>query len=152
MVLRVKPTPTQFPTNSLYTPMDNTPLHSISSDCHPWCRLWRWDPEMIEVVHVTPNNWAGKIVKSQLFSGLQRDISSLFRYLFVLTNLRAATTLARICIIGLYLLEIIHVKPIRIGVSIKTSNGDSVTKRSIANWKSLSLFPQNETLWRTSQI
>ncbi len=36
MVLRVKPTPTWFPTNSLYTPMDNTPLHSISSVCHPW--------------------------------------------------------------------------------------------------------------------
>ncbi len=31
MVLQVKPTPTQFQTNSLYTPMDNTPLHSISS-------------------------------------------------------------------------------------------------------------------------
>ncbi len=29
MVLRVKPTPTRFPTNSLYTPMDNTTLHSI---------------------------------------------------------------------------------------------------------------------------
>ncbi len=28
MVLRVKPTPTRFPTNSLYTPMDKTPLHS----------------------------------------------------------------------------------------------------------------------------
>ncbi len=36
MVLRVKPTPTRLPTNSLYTPMDNTPLHSISSVCHPW--------------------------------------------------------------------------------------------------------------------
>ncbi len=36
MVLRVKPTPTRFPTNSLYTPMDNTPLHSIPSVCHPW--------------------------------------------------------------------------------------------------------------------
>ncbi len=36
MVLQVKPTPTQFPTNSLYTPMDNMPLHSISSACHPW--------------------------------------------------------------------------------------------------------------------
>ncbi len=35
-VLRVKPTPTRFPTNSLYTPMDNTPLHSISSVGHPW--------------------------------------------------------------------------------------------------------------------
>ncbi len=31
MVLRVKPTPTRLPTDSLYTPMDNTPLHSISS-------------------------------------------------------------------------------------------------------------------------
>ncbi len=29
MVLRVKPTPTRFPTNSLYTPMENTPLHSM---------------------------------------------------------------------------------------------------------------------------
>ncbi len=36
MVLRVKPTPTRLPTNSLYTPMDNTPLHSISSVRHPW--------------------------------------------------------------------------------------------------------------------
>ncbi len=27
MVLRVKPTPTQFPTNSLYTPIGNTLLH-----------------------------------------------------------------------------------------------------------------------------
>ncbi len=36
LVLRVKPTPTGFPTNSLYTPMDNTPLHSISTVCHPW--------------------------------------------------------------------------------------------------------------------
>ncbi len=36
MVLRVKPTPTRFPTNSLYTPMDNTPLHTISNVCHPW--------------------------------------------------------------------------------------------------------------------
>ncbi len=36
MVLRVKPTLTRFPTNSLYTPMDNTPLHSISSVCYPW--------------------------------------------------------------------------------------------------------------------
>ncbi len=35
-VLRVKPTPTRFLTNSRYTPMDNTPLHSISSVCHPW--------------------------------------------------------------------------------------------------------------------
>ncbi len=36
MVLRVKHTPTRLPTNNLYTPMDNTPLHSISSVCHPW--------------------------------------------------------------------------------------------------------------------
>ncbi len=44
MILRVKPTPTR-----LYTPMDNKPLHSISSVCHPWGILivsglggWRW--------------------------------------------------------------------------------------------------------------
>ncbi len=30
MVLGGKPTPTRFPINSLYTPMDNTLLHSIS--------------------------------------------------------------------------------------------------------------------------
>ncbi len=36
MVLRVKPTLTRFPTKSLYTPMGSTPLHSISSVCHPW--------------------------------------------------------------------------------------------------------------------
>ncbi len=34
MLLRVKPRPTRFPTNSLYTPMDNTPLHSILCVCH----------------------------------------------------------------------------------------------------------------------
>ncbi len=33
---RVKPTTTRFPTNSLYAPMDNTPLHPIPSVCHPW--------------------------------------------------------------------------------------------------------------------
>ncbi len=36
MVLRVKATPTRFSTNSAYTPMDNAPLDSISSVCHPW--------------------------------------------------------------------------------------------------------------------
>ncbi len=36
MVFQVKPTPTRCPTNSLYTTMDNTPLHSISSMCHAW--------------------------------------------------------------------------------------------------------------------
>ncbi len=45
MELRVKPTPTRFPTNSLYTSMSNTPLHSMSSVCHPWgsmllCKRW----------------------------------------------------------------------------------------------------------------
>ncbi len=30
MALRVKPTPTQFQPSSLYTPMDSTPLHSLS--------------------------------------------------------------------------------------------------------------------------
>ncbi len=34
IVLRVRPTSTRFPTNSLYTPMDNTLLHSISRMCH----------------------------------------------------------------------------------------------------------------------
>ncbi len=34
MILRVKPTPTRLPTNSRYTPMDNTPLHSIPNVCH----------------------------------------------------------------------------------------------------------------------
>ncbi len=37
MVLRVRPTPTRFPTNSLYIPMDNIPLHSIPRMCQPWC-------------------------------------------------------------------------------------------------------------------
>ncbi len=31
MELRVKPTPTRFQTNSLYSPMDYKPLHSIPS-------------------------------------------------------------------------------------------------------------------------
>ncbi len=41
VVHRVKPTPTRFPTNSLYTPMRNTPLHSISSVCQPWGTICR---------------------------------------------------------------------------------------------------------------
>ncbi len=32
MVLRVRPTPTPFPTNILYTPVDNIPLNSIVCD------------------------------------------------------------------------------------------------------------------------
>ncbi len=40
-VLRVKPTRTRFLTDSRYTPMDNTPLHSISSVCHPWSNSCR---------------------------------------------------------------------------------------------------------------
>ncbi len=43
MVLQVTPTPTRFPTSSLYTPMDKTPLHFISSVCHSCggvLRLW----------------------------------------------------------------------------------------------------------------
>ncbi len=31
MILRVRPTPTRFPTKCLYTPVDNIPLHSVSS-------------------------------------------------------------------------------------------------------------------------
>ncbi len=34
MVLRVKSTPTRFPTNILSTPKDSTPLHSMAS---VWC-------------------------------------------------------------------------------------------------------------------
>ncbi len=37
IALRVKPRKNRFPTNSLSTPMDNTPLHSISIVCHPLC-------------------------------------------------------------------------------------------------------------------
>ncbi len=36
MVLRVRPTPTRFPTNSLYIPMENTPLHSIPRVYYSW--------------------------------------------------------------------------------------------------------------------
>ncbi len=36
MVLRVKPSPYRLPTNNFFTPVDNTPLHSIPSVCHPW--------------------------------------------------------------------------------------------------------------------
>ncbi len=36
MVLRLEPTPTRFLTNSLYTPMNNTPLNSTPSVCRSW--------------------------------------------------------------------------------------------------------------------
>ncbi len=41
MVLRVKPTPTRFPTNILYIPMDNTLLHSIYQVCVTR-EVYRW--------------------------------------------------------------------------------------------------------------
>ncbi len=42
MVLRVKPTPTRFPTNSIYTPMDSTPSHLPRLD--PYTRNLRQLP------------------------------------------------------------------------------------------------------------
>ncbi len=48
MVLRIKPSPTRFPTNSLYTPMDNAPLHSISSVCHLWGLLSLFERKLVE--------------------------------------------------------------------------------------------------------
>ncbi len=33
MVLRVKPTPTRFPTDIQYTPVESTPLHSLYQAC-----------------------------------------------------------------------------------------------------------------------
>ncbi len=53
MVLRVKHTLTRFPTNSLYIPIDNTSLHSISSVRHPWGQSLyqevkgRWQAEQV---------------------------------------------------------------------------------------------------------
>ncbi len=66
MVLRVKPTLTRFPTNSLYTPMDNTSLHSISSVCHPWGKLLlllrrsaKSSISQEERLATSPNPWYG---------------------------------------------------------------------------------------------
>ncbi len=39
MILRVRPIPTRFQTNRLYTLVDNTPLYYISRMYHPWGRL-----------------------------------------------------------------------------------------------------------------
>ncbi len=39
MALRVEPTPTPVPTNGRCTPMENTPVYSISSVCRPWGKL-----------------------------------------------------------------------------------------------------------------
>ncbi len=44
MVLRISHTRTQFPTNSLFTPMDNTPLHSTYQVCATrGASTCRWD-------------------------------------------------------------------------------------------------------------
>ncbi len=54
MVLPVGPTPIRFPTSSLYTSMDSTPLHSISSVCHPWgkcCRVQKIAMKRCNVWH-----------------------------------------------------------------------------------------------------
>ncbi len=42
MVLRVKRTPTRFPTNSLYISMGSTLLHSMPNVCHPWGSAGVW--------------------------------------------------------------------------------------------------------------
>ncbi len=42
MVLRVRPTPTWFPTSIHYTPLDNTPLNSILSVWCPWSKDYFW--------------------------------------------------------------------------------------------------------------
>ncbi len=61
MVLRGRPTPTQFPTNSLYTPMDNTHFHSISSVCHPWNILLLLETNLGGSKSSRPKNfWEGK--------------------------------------------------------------------------------------------
>ncbi len=51
MVLRVRSTPTRFPTNILSTPVDSTPLHSIPS---VWCPRGSWlcSPPWHACVHV----------------------------------------------------------------------------------------------------
>ncbi len=56
MVLRVKPTPTQFLTNRLSTLMDNTPLHSI--------------PAFVQLFNPSP-------LKALLFEGWRRAIVTL---------------------------------------------------------------------------
>ncbi len=50
MVLRVKPTPRQFPTSSFYIPTDNTLLHSIISACYP-CGCVVVAAETLRLVH-----------------------------------------------------------------------------------------------------
>ncbi len=78
MIFRVRPTPTRFPTNSLYTPIDNTTLHSISSVCHPWGRsscthtedlrplsllkvpsYARWKKDWVKISHVPAHSKGG---------------------------------------------------------------------------------------------
>ncbi len=58
MVFRGKPpTPTRLPANSLYTLMDNTLLHSISSVCHqcvPHAIVVRLHVHTAGVVILTP--------------------------------------------------------------------------------------------------
>ncbi len=84
MVLRVKPTPTWFPPNSLYTPIDNTPLHSISSVCHPWGKGYWSAPFLCRFV-------LGKILISdlgQLSATYIRNQCVVVFYMLIAYNIR----------------------------------------------------------------
>ncbi len=51
MALRVKPTPTRFPTNSVYTQVENTPL-TLYIKCVPLRKVHRTHLEMIFLLKI----------------------------------------------------------------------------------------------------
>ncbi len=73
MVLRVKHTPTRFPNNSLYTSMDNTSLHSISSVRHP-CGQSLYQ----EVYQKVKGSWQAEQVFPTLHSHITRQCGKPF--------------------------------------------------------------------------
>ncbi len=98
MVLRVKPTPTRFPTKSLYTPMDTTPLHSISN-------VFVWGGTRLVVKggnwHQLTTNNAKPLVHTtfsfteHLAATVQVDVIRFFNITLISLGLESATSLQK---------------------------------------------------------
>ncbi len=71
MVPRVKSPPTRFPTNSLYNPMGNTHLHSISSVYHP-CVVPVVFSDMLQF-SIHSDVWSSQNSNSSSREGTQRN-------------------------------------------------------------------------------
>ncbi len=64
MVLRIKPTPTRFPTSILYNPVENTPLHSLI------------DSAACVITNISPPESGSQTATSEGFVGVDNVLSA----------------------------------------------------------------------------